>query len=145
MRTVTNEIEIILNSRPLAVLHDDDIEEPLNPNHLLHVRQSHFNNYNDSIEDEVFDAHKRIEYLETYLITFGIDGIMNTYHDCLSIKKYINDRIGSYRWLVICVNIYDSKMPRHKWLLGHIYDVTTGKDGTVRGRKLFVGKTKKNC
>ena len=34
-------------------------------------------------------------------------------------------------------------MPRNKWLLGHIYDVITGKDGTVRGRKLFVRKTKK--
>ena len=41
------------------------------------------------------------------------------------------------------VNIYDDKVPRHKWLLGRIYDVITGKDGTIRGAKLFVGKTKK--
>ena len=41
------------------------------------------------------------------------------------------------------VNIYDNKVPRHKWLFGRIYDVITGKDGTIRGAKLFVGKTKK--
>ena len=41
------------------------------------------------------------------------------------------------------VNIYDNKVPRHKWLLGHIYDVITGKDGAIRAAKLFVGKTKK--
>ena len=41
------------------------------------------------------------------------------------------------------VNTYDDKVPRHKWLFGRIYDVITGKDGTIRGAKLFVGKTKK--
>ena len=28
LQTVTNEIELILNSRPLGALHDDDLEEP---------------------------------------------------------------------------------------------------------------------
>ena len=32
---------------------------------------------------------------------------------------------------------------RHKWLLGSIYEVITGKDGAIRGAKLFVGKKKK--
>ena len=41
------------------------------------------------------------------------------------------------------VNIYDDKVPRHKWLLGRIYDVITGKDGAIRDAKLFAGKTKK--
>ena len=30
----------------------------LTPNHVLCGRQLHFNNYNDSVEDGVFDAHK---------------------------------------------------------------------------------------
>ena len=41
------------------------------------------------------------------------------------------------------VNIYNDKVPQHKWLLSHIYDVITGRDGTIRGAKLFVGKPKK--
>ena len=39
LQTVTNEIELILNSRPLRALHDDDLVEPLTPNHLLYGRQ----------------------------------------------------------------------------------------------------------
>ena len=70
LETVTNEIELLLNSRPLGALHDDDLEEPLTLNHLLSGRQLHFNNYNDSLEDGVFDTHKRIEYLETVLNHF---------------------------------------------------------------------------
>ena len=65
LQTVTNEIELVSNSRPLGVLHDDDLEEPLTSNHLLYGHQLHFNNYNDSLEAGVFDAHQRIEYLET--------------------------------------------------------------------------------
>ena len=37
----------------------------------------------------------------------------------------------------------EDKVPRHKWVLGHIYQDITGKDGSIRGIKLFVGKTKK--
>ena len=40
------------------------------------------------------------------------------------------------------VNIYDDKVPGRKWLLGRIYDIITGKDDTIRGAKLFVGKMK---
>ena len=35
IQTVLLEIEAILNSRPLCTLFDDDMEEPLTPNHLL--------------------------------------------------------------------------------------------------------------
>ena len=41
------------------------------------------------------------------------------------------------------VNIYDGKVPGHKWLLGRIYGVIAGKDSAIRDAKLFVGKTKK--
>ena len=70
LQTVTNEIELVLNSRPLGLLQDNDLEEPLTPNHLLYGRQLHFNNYNDSVEGGVFDSHKRKEYLEAMLNHF---------------------------------------------------------------------------
>ena len=44
LQTVTNKIELVLNSRLLGVMHDDDLVEPLTPNHLLYGRQLHFNN-----------------------------------------------------------------------------------------------------
>ena len=44
LQTITNEIELVLNSRPLGALHDDNLEEPLTPNHLLCGRLLQFNN-----------------------------------------------------------------------------------------------------
>ena len=35
MHTAIVEIEAIINSRPLAYLHPDDLEQPLTPSHLL--------------------------------------------------------------------------------------------------------------
>ena len=40
-------------------------------------------------------------------------------------------------------NIYDNKVPGHKCLFQRIYEVITGKDDTITGAKLFVGKIKK--
>lgn len=40
-------------------------------------------------------------------------------------------------------NIYDNKVPGHKWLLRCIYEVITCKDDAITGAKLFVGKMKK--
>ena len=67
MQTVTNEIELVLNSGRLGVLHDDNLEEPLTPNRFLFERQlqEYRYNYSDSLEDGVRDAYKRVEYLET--------------------------------------------------------------------------------
>ena len=39
IQTVLLEIEAILNSRPLCTLFDDDMEEPLTPNHLRFARR----------------------------------------------------------------------------------------------------------
>ena len=38
LQTVINEVELVLNSRPLGVLHDDDLEELLTLNHILYGR-----------------------------------------------------------------------------------------------------------
>ena len=38
LQTVANEIELVLNSRPLGVLYDNDLEEPLTPNYILYGR-----------------------------------------------------------------------------------------------------------
>ena len=143
LQTVTNEIELVLNSRPLGPLHDDDLEEPLTPNHLFYGRQLHFNNYNDSVEDRVFDAHKRIEYLETVLNHFWNRWRSEYIPSLLEYQKLYKQQNKMIPSIDDIVNIHDGKVPRYKWLLERIYDVITGKDGAIRGAKLFVGKTKK--
>ena len=143
LQTVTNEIELVFNSRPIEVLHDDDLEKSLISNHLLYGSQLHFNNYNDSVEDGVFDAHKCIGYLETVLNHFW-----NRWHSeytplLLEYQKLYKRQDEIIPSVGDIVNKYDDKVPRHKWLLRRIYDVITGKDGGIRGAKLFVGKRKK--
>ena len=125
-------------------MHDDELEEPLTPNHLLYERQLYFKNYNDSVEDGVFDSHKRMEYLETVLNHFWNRWRSECIPSLLEYQKLYKRQNQIIPSIGNIVNIYDDKVPRYKWLLGRIYDVIIGKDGTIRGTKLFVRKTKKN-
>ena len=103
-------------------MHDDDLEEPLTPNHLLYGRQLHFNNYNDRVEDGVLDAYKRIEYLETVLNHFW-NRWRSEYIPSLLEYQLYKRKSKIMPSIDDIVNIYDDKVPRHKWLLGPIYDV----------------------
>ena len=55
LKIVIQEIELILNSRPLGVLYDDDMEQILTPNHLLFGRNLNLENVrsNFNLESEV--------------------------------------------------------------------------------------------
>ena len=71
IQTVLLEIQAILNSRPLCTLFDDDMEEPLSPNHLLFGRRlnqrngEHFN-----MEVNVNIGSKRALYIESVVQHF---------------------------------------------------------------------------
>ena len=91
----------------------------------------------------MFDAHKRIEYLETVLNHFWNRWRSEYIPSLLQYQRLYKRQNKIIPSIGDIVNIYDNKVPRHKWLLGHIYDVITGKDGAIRAAKLFVGKTKK--
>ena len=78
----------------------------------------------------------RIEsFLKLLLMAFRIHIIVE-YQKLYKRQNEIISSVGDI------VNIYDDKESWHKWLLGRIYDVITGKDGRIRGAKLLVGKTK---
>ena len=126
-------------------MHGDDLEEPLTLNHLLYGCQLHFNNYIDSVEDGVFDAHKRIEYMETVLNHFWNRWRSEYIPSLLEYQKLYKRQNKIIPSIGDIVNIYDDKVPLHKWLHGRIYDVITGEDGGIRGAKLIVGKTKKTA
>ena len=111
LQIVANKIELLLNSRPLGALHDDDLEEPLTPNHLLYGCQLHFNNYNDSVEDGVFDSHKRIEYLETVLNHFWNRWCSEYIPSLLEYEKLYKRQNKIIPSIGDIVNIYDDKVP----------------------------------
>ena len=78
----------------------------------------------------------RIElFLKLLLMAFRIHIILE-YQKLYKRQNKIISSVGDI------VNIYDDKESWHKWLLGRIYDVITGKDDRIRGAKLLVGKTK---
>ena len=56
LQTVIREIELILNSRPLRVLYDDDMEQVLTPNHLLFGRKLNLENVRSN-----FDLENKVE------------------------------------------------------------------------------------
>ena len=56
LQTVIREIELILNSRPLRVLYDDDMEQVLTPNHFLFGRKLNLENVRSN-----FDLENKVE------------------------------------------------------------------------------------
>ena len=131
MQTVANEIELVLNSRPFGVFHDDDLEVLLSTNHLLYGRQLHFNNYNDSVEDGVFDVHKHIEYLETVLNHLWNRWSAEYIPSLLEYQKLCKRQNQIIPSVGDIANICDDKVFWHKWLLRCIYDVITDRDGPI--------------
>ena len=125
-------------------MHDDNLEEPLTPNHLLYGRQLHFNNYNDKVENGVFDTHRLIEYLETVLNHFWNRWRSVYMPSLLEYQKLYKQKNQIMPTVGDIVNIHDDKVPQHKWLLRHIYDVITGKDGGNWRGSVVCGKNEKN-
>ena len=79
MHTAIFEIEAIVNSRPLAYIHPDDLEQPLTPSHLLVGRrllslQDHLA-YLEPKDDEDFELatdafQRRAKHLNSVLNHF---------------------------------------------------------------------------
>ena len=135
------QIEVVVNSRPLGVLYDDDIEQPLTPNHLLFGRKlKHINDVPDV--DETNFGPRRVRYIETIIEHFW----------CRWSKEYVTSlrswtqKVKRTNKLIPEVNdivlVFDEKLPRQNWCLGRIVEIIPSTDGKVRGAKVLLGKTK---
>ena len=137
------EIELVLNSRPLGFVYDNDLEEILTPNHLLFGRKLYTSN--SSIQGNVkvnLDLPKRIHHINMLLNHFwsrwrneyvtSLREYDKKYKRTNNIKPSIND----------IVVVFEEKQPRNKWMLGRIVELITGHDGKTRGVKIMMGKTK---
>ena len=137
------EIELVLNSRPLGFVYDNDLEEILTPNHLLFGRKLYTSN--SSIQGNVkvnLDLPKRIHHINMLLNHFW-SRWRNEY--VTSLRKYdkkykrTNNIKPSINDIVI---VFEEKQPRNKWMLGRVRELITGHDGKTRGVKIMMGKTK---
>jgi len=65
--TVFYEVELIMNSRPLCNLFDDDFEEILTPNHMLYGRKLAITSNKENYENINKSLSKRVKYLNELL------------------------------------------------------------------------------
>ena len=144
LQTVLYEIECILNSRPLCALHDDnDLVEPLTPNHLLFGRKLAQNNIQaPGSEVNLNLGPKRSCYIESVVQQFWERWrreYVITLREWKHKYKQKNKLIPETDDVVL---VYEEKVPRQNWTLGRVINVIKGRDGEIRGAKVVIGKTR---
>ena len=114
-----DEIELVLNSRPLGFVYDNDLEEILTPHNLLFGRKLY--TCNSSTQDNVEInlvlpkcAHHINMLLNYFWSRWWNEYVMplreydKKYKRTNNIKPSIND----------IVIVFEEKQPRNKWMLG---------------------------
>ena len=140
--TVMAEVVNILNSRPLTRNSDSPLdEEPLTPNHLLHLRATTalppglF-----SEEDHTKRSWRQAQYLSNI---FWYRWTKEYIPTLLKRKKWNmprkNFKVGD---LVLLV---DEIFPRGQWPLGLITEILPSRDGYVRTIKVKTSSTVATC
>ena len=143
MQTVLLQIEVVLNSRPLCELYDNDYEDPLTPNHLLFGGKLPQCNTYEGTNSKNINGKQRVRYIETL-----IDHFWHRWRKeyCVSLRNFQrmcrkkNNLIPKENDVVI---IYQEKVPRQNWRLGKIISLVPSKDGDIRAAKVLVGKTRR--
>ena len=148
MHTAIVEIEAIVNSRPLAYIYPDDLEQPLTPSHLLVGRRllslpDHLT-YLEPEEDEDFELtteslQRRAKYLNSVLNHFWrrwsreyLLELRDTHRQRSTENSQKSIETGDM------VLIHDQDHPRGFWKMAKVLSLITGKDGVVRGAVLKV-------
>ena len=143
LSTVLAEVTNILNTRPLSRNSDSPLDEqPLTPNHLLHLRPC------PSVPPGVFDkddlsckrAWRQAQYLAN---SFWRRWTREYLPTLLERKEWTepkrNLQIGDL------VLVADETFPRGRWPLGRVVKVIASRDGWVRAAKVKTSATLATC
>ena len=143
--TVLDEIEAVLNSRPITYVYENEIETPLTPSHLFCGRR--LLDQNDNLEqgsDEVVELSQ--EQIKERVK--GTDRIVDHFwkrwnkeyllslreaHKIRKGKKGVKVRVGEV------VLVEEKNVKRAKWQMGRIEKIIIGRDGTARGATIKTG------
>ena len=98
LQIILSEIEIIINSRPLNTLYDDEMYEVMTPNHLLFGRKLYQENLNWESDSEFVepDLPKRTEYVESLIEHFWKCCVLNMLLRYEDAKKGSNRKISYF-------------------------------------------------
>ena len=137
------EIELIINSRSLDYVYDDDTEVTITPNHLLFGHKLEISNTYEHAVVSPNKPEKRYKYIQSILTHFWnrwskeyLTSLRE--HDKMQ-KSKRNINFPEEGDIVI---IYEDKMPRQQWRLGRIVELLRSKDNAVRAAKVLVGRTR---
>ena len=145
--TVTVEVEMILDSRPLSFVSSEDVDEPLTPSHLLHGQR--LLNLPDSVntrdlsdpdfEMSSTDLSKRMSHLSNVMNHFWYRW-KNEYLMELRDSHRRSAKSSNPTPIVVgdIVVVHDEEQPRGFWRLARVKDLLTGADGLVRGATITV-------
>ena len=142
-QVLLDEIELVLNSRPLGFVYDNNLEEILTSHHMLFGRKLYTCNSSTQGNAEVnLVLPKRVHHINMLLNHFW-SRWRNEYVTSLREydKKYkrTNDIKPSINDIVI---VFEEKQPQNKWMLGRVVKLINGNDRKTMGVKIMMGKTK---
>ena len=147
LMTVTVEVEMILNSRPLSYVSSEDVDEPLTPSHLLHGRRllslpdnSSTRDLSDpDVELSSNDSSKRVNHLNNVMSHFWNrwknEYLMELRDSHRHTSKSTNPTPIAVGDMVV---VHDEERPRGFWRLAKVEHLITGADGLVRGATIRV-------
>ena len=138
--TAVIEIEMILNSRPLSYVTQDDLDEPITPSHLLIGRR--LTSLPDDIcctEEDEFTLTpptltRRMEFLNRQLTHFWNRWRKEYLLELREAHRiHLRNSPGRY-WIQTgdIVVIHSDEKRRGFWSTGRVEELLTGKDGNVR-------------
>jgi len=143
LETVLCEIEMIINSRPLTYIYDNnDEDEPLTPSHLVIGRRLMSRDTEVNLDDNIDDDNgsiitARYRYLRSLLDHYWARYSREYLHELREkhlldakrekSKNYVSLDIGDM------VLIKDDKLKRNQWKKGVVHQLLNGNDNLPRG------------
>lgn len=148
--TVTAEVEMILNSRPLSYVSTEDLDEPLTPSHLLTGRR--LLSLPDQNSSESSDYEADLDANDLTRRMKHLSNVMNHFWNRWR-EEYLLELRESHRFnktdgsgtvgLGDIVVVHDESRPRGLWRLARVEKLITGADGSTRGAVVRVSSRKR--
>jgi len=140
MLTILQEIESIINNRPITYVYPNDLETCVTPNHLLYGRKLSFTASEPAtlVQPTRPERDQVVKVIQHFWERWRREYVVNLReHHKLQSR---NDRQPSAQ-IGDVVLIHDAKIPRAMWRMGVITETINGADNLVRGA---VVKTRHN-
>ena len=153
LKTLINEIQAVLNDRPLTYVYSDANDlQPLTPSHLLFgfsITSSPHPSAEETLSDPTYGDHDNISYAHrrrSVLYHHFMDRFCKEYLSLLRETHSFHDKGRRTSCSTVNVGdvvlVADTDTPRHCWQLGVVTELIVGADSLCR---VAVVRTSKGC